>query len=153
MLILYFREYYAMENFTPYLSLAGGVLIGISVSILMYLNGRIAGISGIVAGVFTAPSFEEKAWRLAFVIGLVLGGAVYMHFFPITIVPREFMSTALLVLGGLVIGVGTAMGNGCTSGHGICGISRFSLRSLVATATFLLSGMITVYVFKQVTGG
>ena len=142
-----------MENFTPYLSLAGGALIGISASILMYLNGRIAGISGIVAGVFSASSITEKAWRLAFVIGLVIGGAIYMHFFPITIAPREFMSTELLIVGGLVIGFGTAMGSGCTSGHGICGISRFSLRSLVATATFLLSGIVTVYVFKQIVGG
>mgnify|MGYP002700099559 CR=1 FL=1 len=142
-----------MENFTPYLSLAGGALIGISASILMYLNGRIAGISGIVAGVFNASSITEKAWRLAFVIGLVIGGAIYMHFFPITIAPREFMSTELLIVGGLVIGFGTAMGSGCTSGHGICGISRFSLRSLVATATFLLSGIVTVYVFKQIVGG
>ena len=141
-----------MENFTPYLSLAGGALIGISASILMYLNGRIAGISGIVAGVFSASSITEKAWRLAFVIGLVIGGAIYMHFFPITIAPREFMSTELLIVGGLVIGFGTAMGSGCTSGHGICGISRFSLRSLVATATFLLSGIVTVYVFKQIIG-
>lgn len=142
-----------MENFTPYLSLAGGVLIGISASILMYLNGRIAGISGIVAGVFNAASIAEKAWRLAFVIGLVIGGAIYMHFFPITIAPRELMSTKLLIVGGLVIGFGTAMGSGCTSGHGICGVSRFSLRSLVATATFLLSGIVTVYVFKQIIGG
>ncbi len=142
-----------MENFTPYLSLAGGVLIGISASILMYLNGRIAGISGIVAGVFSAASMTEKAWRLAFVIGLVIGGAIYMHFFPITIAPRELMSTELLIVGGLVIGFGTTMGSGCTSGHGICGVSRFSLRSLVATATFLLSGIVTVYVFKQIIGG
>ena len=141
-----------MENFTPYLSLAGGALIGISASILMYLNGRIAGISGIVAGVFSASSITEKAWRLAFVIGLIIGGAIYMHFFPITIAPREFISTELLIVGGLVIGFGTAMGSGCTSGHGICGISRFSLRSLVATATFLLSGIVTVYVFKQIVG-
>ncbi|MBV1952246.1 MAG: YeeE/YedE family protein [Cycloclasticus sp.] len=141
-----------MENFTPYLSLAGGALIGISASILMYLNGRIAGISGIVAGVFSASSITEKAWRLAFVIGLIIGGAIYMHFFPITIAPREFMSTELLIVGGLVIGFGTAMGSGCTSGHGICGVSRFSLRSLVATATFLLSGIVTVYVFKQIIG-
>ncbi len=142
-----------MENFTPYLSLAGGVLIGISASILMYLNGRIAGISGIVAGVFNAASITEKAWRLAFVIGLVIGGAIYMHFFPIAIAAREFMSTKLLIVGGLVIGFGTAMGSGCTSGHGICGVSRFSLRSLVATATFLLSGIVTVYIFKQIIGG
>ena len=141
-----------MENFTPYLSLAGGALIGISASILMYLNGRIAGISGIVSGVFSASSITEKAWRLAFVIGLIIGGAIYMHFFPITIAPREFISTELLIVGGLVIGFGTAMGSGCTSGHGICGISRFSMRSLVATATFLLSGIVTVYVFKQIIG-
>jgi len=141
-----------MENFTPYASLAGGILIGVSASILMFLNGRIAGISGIVAGIFNSPSMSEKMWRFAFVVGLIAGAFVYAHFFPVSIEPREHMTTALLVVGGLIVGFGTAMGGGCTSGHGVCGMSRLSLRSIAATMTFLVSGIVTVYVFKLIVG-
>ena len=141
-----------MENFTPYASLAGGILIGISASILMYLNGRIAGISGIVGGILNSPYGHEKAWRLAFVVGLVSGAVVYTFFFPIIIAPREHMTTMLLVVGGFIVGAGTAMGGGCTSGHGVCGVSRFSIRSITATMTFLVSGIITVYLAKQFLG-
>jgi hypothetical protein len=141
-----------MENFTPYSSLAGGILIGVSASILMYLNGRIAGISGIVSGIFNTHSMQEKAWRLAFVVGLVSGAFVYAYLFPITIEPREHMTTALLIVGGLIVGFGTAMGGGCTSGHGVCGMSRFSLRSITATMTFLVAGIVTVYIVNQVQG-
>jgi hypothetical protein len=141
-----------MENFTPYASLAGGVLIGISASILMYLNGRIAGISGIVSGIFNSPSIHEKAWRLAFVLGLVGGTSAYAYFFPMIIAPREHMTTALMVVGGLLVGIGAAMDGGCTSGHGVCGVSRFSLRSFAATATFLISGIVTVYLVNQWLG-
>jgi uncharacterized membrane protein YedE/YeeE len=141
-----------MENFTPYASLAGGILIGISASILMYLSGRIAGISGIVSGVFNESSLHEKAWRLAFVIGLIGGAFVYVYFFPIEIAPREHVTTALLVVGGLLVGIGTAMGGGCTSGHGVCGMSRFSLRSIAATMTFLISGIVTVYLVNLFLG-
>jgi len=141
-----------MENFTPYTSLAGGILLGISACILMYLNGRIAGISGIVAGILSNPSVTEKAWRAAFVLGIIGGAFTYAYFFPINIEPREHMTTALLVIGGLVVGFGTAMGGGCTSGHGVCGISRFSLRSITATAAFLIAGIITVYIVNQVVG-
>ena len=141
-----------MENFTPYSSLAGGILIGISASILMYLNGRIAGISGIAADLFNALSLSEKAWRLAFIVGLVGGAFAYAAFFPIDIAPREHMNTGLLIGGGLLIGFGTAMGGGCTSGHGVCGISRFSLRSITATMTFLASGVATVYLVKLFLG-
>lgn len=141
-----------MENFTPYSSLAGGILIGISASLLMYLNGRIAGISGIVNGIINTSSFKEKAWRMAFVVGLILGAFVYAYFFPSIVEPREHVTTGLLVAGGLIVGFGTSMGGGCTSGHGICGISRFSLRSITATLVFLLSGILTVYVVKQLVG-
>ncbi|MEW4983830.1 MAG: YeeE/YedE thiosulfate transporter family protein [Cycloclasticus sp.] len=141
-----------MENFTPYTSLAGGILLGVSASILMYLNGRIAGISGIVAGILNNPSATEKAWRTAFVLGIIGGAFAYAYFFPINIEPREHMTTALLVVGGLVVGFGTAMGGGCTSGHGVCGISRLSLRSITATAAFLVAGIITVYIVNQVIG-
>lgn len=141
-----------MENFTPYASLAGGILIGISASILMYLNGRIAGISGIVSGIFNSPSLHEKAWRFAFVVGLIGGGFVFAHFYPVNIEPREHITTALLVVGGLIVGFGTAMGGGCTSGHGVCGMSRLSLRSITATMAFLISGIVTVYVVKTFLG-
>ncbi|MEW5008745.1 YeeE/YedE family protein [Cycloclasticus sp. 46_83_sub15_T18] len=141
-----------MENFTPYSSLAGGILIGISASVLMLLNGRIAGISGIIAGIFNVSALSEKAWRFAFVIGLIAGASVYAYYFPIEIAVREHVSTGLLVIGGLLVGVGTAMGGGCTSGHGICGISRFSLRSITATMTFLLAGITTVYLVNYFIG-
>ena len=141
-----------MENFTPYSSLAGGILIGISASILMLLNGRIAGISGIIAGIFNTSVLSEKAWRFAFVIGLIAGASAYAYYFPIEIAVREHVSMGLLVAGGLLVGVGTAMGGGCTSGHGICGISRFSLRSITATMTFLLAGIATVYLVNYFIG-
>jgi len=141
-----------MENFTPYTSLAGGILLGISASLLMYLNGRVAGISGIVSGLLNNVSVTEKAWRAAFVIGVIGGAAIYAYFFPVVIEPREHTTTALLVLGGLFVGFGTAMGSGCTSGHGICGISRFSLRSITATMVFLIAGLVTVYIAKLVLG-
>lgn len=141
-----------MENFTPIASLAGGILIGVSASILMFFNGRIAGISGIVAGIFNSPSTIEKMWRFAFVVGLIGGAFVYAHFFPINIEPREHMTTGLLVVGGLIVGFGTAMGGGCTSGHGVCGMSRLSLRSITATMTFLISGIVTVYVINYLIG-
>lgn len=141
-----------MENFTPYTSLAGGILIGISASILMLLNGRIAGISGIVSGIFNGSSLHEKLWRLAFVVGLIGGAFVYANYYPVNIEPREHMTTALLVVGGLIVGFGTAMGGGCTSGHGVCGMSRFSLRSITATMTFLISGIATVYLVKTFLG-
>jgi uncharacterized membrane protein YedE/YeeE len=141
-----------MENFTPYSSLAGGILLGISASILMYLNGRIAGISGIVGGILNNPSAAEKAWRGAFVVGIIGGASVYAYFFPVSIEPREHVTTALLIVGGLIVGFGTAMGGGCTSGHGVCGISRFSLRSITATMVFLVAGIATVYIVNQVIG-
>jgi uncharacterized membrane protein YedE/YeeE len=141
-----------MENFTPYSSLAGGILLGISASILMYLNGRIAGISGIVGGILSNSSAAEKAWRAAFVVGVIGGASVYAYFFPVSIEPREHVTTALLIVGGLIVGFGTAMGGGCTSGHGVCGISRFSLRSITATMVFLVAGIATVYIVNQVIG-
>jgi len=141
-----------MENFTPYTSLAGGILLGISASILMYLNGRVAGISGIVSGILNNPAASEKAWRAAFVVGIIGGASVYAYFFPVNIEPREHVTTALLIVGGITVGFGTAMGGGCTSGHGVCGISRLSLRSITATMTFLIAGLVTVYVVKQVVG-
>jgi len=131
-----------MENFTPLSALAGGVLIGIAASIMLYFNGRIAGISGIFAGLLK-PVAGDFAWRFAFVGGLVVGGIVLMAVDPSLIAVASERSLAATALAGVVVGIGERMGSGCTSVHGVSGISRFSSRSLVATATFVGIGMVT----------
>lgn len=140
-----------MTNFTPIPALWGGLLIGIASILLLYLSGRIAGVSGIMAGAMRMRGLE-RAWRLAFVAGLVLGGFIYIHWHnppPISITPN----VPLLVAGGLLVGIGTRLGNGCTSGHGVCGIGRLSARSLVATAVFMVAAVATVYAVRHVIGG
>ncbi len=141
-----------MENFTPYSALFGGILIGLSASMLMLLNGRIAGISGIVKGLIKPSSASEINWRIAFIVGLIFGGFAYSLIFPVEIKPPEGINTLTLIIGGLIVGIGTAMGNGCTSGHGVCGVARFSIRSIIATATFLSTGILTVYIIRHVLG-
>lgn len=141
-----------MENFTPYSAFFGGTLIGISASMLMLLNGRIAGISGIIKGLLTEPSVRDIYWRIAFLVGLVLGGFGYSMLFPIQIMLPEGINLPTLIIGGLIVGFGTALGSGCTSGHGVCGMSRFSMRSIIATITFLSTGMLTVYIIRHVFG-
>ena len=139
-----------MENFTPYSALFGGILIGLGTSLFMLLNGRIAGISGLLKGLLSqSTTGVDKSWRAAFIIGLVLSGLVYQTFVPIQGSAIENTQPIILIIGGLLVGFGTAMGSGCTSGHGVCGLSRFSLRSLVATVIFLSSGMATVYVLRH----
>ncbi|MBL4666466.1 MAG: YeeE/YedE family protein [Sneathiella sp.] len=146
-----------MENFTPFLSLAGGLILGISATILL-AGGRIAGISGIVAGLMP-PSAPEKKWRLLFLLGLMGGAAL----FPIVggdisyidINPYELtddMHYGALIVGGLFVGIGTSIGSGCTSGHGICGLGRLSTRALTATLTFMAVAVITVLVIRTFTG-
>lgn len=124
-------------------ALAGGALIGASTALLLLSNGRIAGISGVVGGLFRAPP-EDRAWRLAFVAGLVMAGPLLGVVAPaaLTYVPQGSMS--VVALAGLLVGFGTRYGSGCTSGHGVCGNARVSSRSLVATVTFLAVGVITV---------
>jgi len=142
-----------MENFTPYSALAGGCLIGLSAVLLMLLNGRIAGVSGIAGGLLT-PVAGDWGWRLAFVLGLIAGPLVYMDLggqlpgiqFPVS-------SPAGLIAAGLAVGFGTRMGGGCTSGHGVCGVSRLSARSLVATGAFMFTGFATVFVIRHMMGG
>jgi len=129
-------------HFSPWSSLAGGVLIGIAAAMLVLLNGRIAGISGIVGGLFT-PRATDVAWRIAFVLGL-LAAPILMK-----ATPRIEAGFGTLILAGLLVGLGTSYGSGCTSGHGVCGVSRLSPRSLVATAAFMLAGMATVFVAKH----
>ena len=130
-------------HFTPWASLAGGILIGIAAAMLVLLNGRIAGISGIVGGLFS-PRHGEIVWRLAFLAGL-LAAPILMK----GAVPRIDASFGTLVIAGLLVGVGTSYGSGCTSGHGVCGLSRLSPRSLAATVAFMVAGVATVLVVRH----
>jgi uncharacterized membrane protein YedE/YeeE len=135
------------SHFTPWASLAGGVLIGTAAAMLVLLNGRIAGISGIVGGLLT-PRRSEIAWRLAFVAGL-LAAPLVMLLVGHSVTPRIDAGFGLLVVAGLLVGIGTSYGSGCTSGHGVCGLSRLSPRSLIATATFMLAGIATVFLVRH----
>jgi len=141
-----------MENFTPISGLMGGILIGAASVLLLIANGRIAGISGIVGGLLT-PRAGELAWRALFVLGLVLGGIVW-QLGSARPLPLDFQaSTPVMIIAGLLVGFGTRLGSGCTSGHGICGISRLSARSIAATLVFMASGVITVFIARHVLGG
>jgi len=135
------------NHFTPWTSLAGGILIGSAAAMLVLLNGRIAGISGILGGLLT-PRRSDIGWRLAFVAGLLLA-PVAMAFAGELPVPRIDAGFGTMVAAGLLVGVGTSYGSGCTSGHGVCGIARLSPRSLVATAAFMLAGIVTVYIVRH----
>ena len=134
-------------HFTPWASLAGGGLIGIAAAMLVLLNGRVAGISGIVGGLM-APHRGDIVWRLAFVGGLLAAPAA-MALLGERPAPRIDASFATLVAAGLLVGVGTSYGSGCTSGHGVCGLSRLSVRSLVATLAFMAAGMLTVFALRH----
>ena len=135
------------SHFTPWWSLAGGVLVGVAAAMLVLLNGRVAGISGILGGLL-APRRGTTAWRVAFLAGLFAAPLVLLLFGP-PAVRRIDADFAALAVAGLAVGVGTSYGSGCTSGHGVCGISRLSPRSLAATAAFMLAGMVTVYVARH----
>lgn len=135
------------SHFTPWASLAGGVLIGLAAAMLLLLSGRVAGISGIVGGLF-APRRSEMAWRLAFIAGL-LAAPLLMLALGIQTTPRIDARFGTLVVAGLLVGIGTSYGSGCTSGHGVCGLSRLSPRSLVATLAFMAAGMLTVFVVRH----
>ena len=128
-----------MSIFTPWESLAGGALIGASASLLLMGQGRVAGISGIVSSLFV------DRWRLLFVAGLIAGGVVMRIFLPLSF-GESVVSLPIAIVAGLLVGVGTKLGSGCTSGHGVCGMSRFSKRSAVATATFMTTGILTTIV-------
>ncbi len=139
-----------MTSFTPLHALLGGLLIGLSATLLLWVNGRIAGITGMVTRLLVKPA-PAQAWRLLFLIGLVLGSAAYARWFGATPL-RQGFPLPLLVTAGLLTGYGTAQANGCTSGHGVCGLARGSLRSLVATATFLVVAMATTYGVRHLLG-
>lgn len=129
-------------------ALAGGVLIGLAATLLLWLNGRIAGISGIVGGVLL-PQRGEVAWRLAFLLGLVAAGAAWLWWVPGAYVPRQGFPPVLLVAAGLLVGFGTRMGNGCTSGHGVCGLGRLSPRSLAAVLVFMATAIATTWIVRH----
>ena len=135
------------SHFTPGASFLGGIMIGVAVSMLVLLNGRIAGISGIVGGLL-APSRGDVAWRIAFIAGLLAAPAVF-RLAATPSAPTIDASYPVLALAGLLVGIGTRYGSGCTSGHGVCGLSRLSPRSLVATLCFMLSAFTTVYVVRH----
>jgi uncharacterized membrane protein YedE/YeeE len=140
-----------MTEFTPYTALAGGALIGLGASLLLIGYGRVAGISGI-AGNLLLGRPGDRAWRAAFLLGLLLAGVIAARLAPQTsgAPPRPLAS---LAAAGLLVGVGTRLGSGCTSGHGVCGLSRLSPRSVVATLAFMISGIITVTLLRWFGGG
>ena len=137
-------------NFTPWLSLAGGLLIGLAAAMFVLLNGRIAGISGILGGLLR-PAQGDIGWRVAFITGLIVAPIVFGMAAPLPDVQID-AGTGTLILAGLLVGVGTRYGAGCTSGHGVCGVSRLSPRSLVATAAFMFAGFVTVFVVRHLLG-
>ena len=139
-----------MTEFTPLNALLGGLLIGSSATLLLWLNGRIAGVTGMITGLLVKPA-PEQAWRLLFLLGLVAGTAAYSLRGAATPL-RQGFPVWLLVVAGLLTGYGTAQANGCTSGHGVCGLARFSVRSLVATGTFLGVAILTTFVVRHVVG-
>ena len=137
-------------NFTPWASLFGGILIGLAAAIFLLFNGRVAGISGILGGLLR-PAKGDVAWRFAFLLGLVGASLLYGLFIEL---PNARIDTdnTVLVVAGLLVGIGTRYGSGCTSGHGVCGLSRRSPRSLAATAAFMLAGFATVFVLRHLMG-
>jgi uncharacterized membrane protein YedE/YeeE len=138
-------------NFTPYSALAGGALIGLAASLLMLANGRIAGVSGIAGGLL-APARGEVAWRAAFLVGLVLGPAAVGLAGGFVPAPSFQAGTPGMVAAGLLVGFGTRLGAGCTSGHGVCGLARLAPRSLAATLVFMAVAVATVYVTRHLLG-
>jgi uncharacterized protein len=140
-----------MTDFTPLSSLAGGLIIGLASGLLLLVNGKIAGISGIVGGVLQ-PRRGEAAWRFTFLAGLIGGGLVMYAFSPARFAVEVDRSLLAVAAAGLLVGFGTRLGNGCTSGHGVCGNSRLSKRSLAATMTFMATGAVTVLAFRYLGG-
>ncbi|WP_122522444.1 YeeE/YedE family protein [Pannonibacter phragmitetus] len=140
-------------EFTPLLSLAGGALIGLAAVALMAVHGRIAGITGILGGFLPGSGESDRGWRMAFIAGMIAAPLTVMAAtgrMPQIAVP---VSTLALVAGGFLVGIGATFGSGCTSGHGVCGLSRLSARSIAATLTFMATGAVTVFLARHVLGG
>jgi uncharacterized membrane protein YedE/YeeE len=141
-----------MHNLTPFSGLIGGALIGLATALLMLLTGRIAGISGIFGGLLTRTT-GDAGWRIAFVAGLIaapLLATLAGRPLPMPVMPASLIVVAIA---GLLVGVGTRMGSGCTSGHGVCGIARLSTRSLIATVIFMVTAIVTVAIVRHGLGG
>ena len=143
------------NNFTPWSALAGGALIGLAAAIFVLFNGRIAGISGIIGGLIKPRAINlstgDTSWRIAFIAGLVLAPLIWQLFAALPNIQID-TSTSLLIAAGLITGFGTRYGSGCTSGHGVCGISRLSPRAMVATFIFMSFGFLTVYISRHLLG-
>lgn len=135
-----------------WMSLFGGVCIGLAVSMMLFFNGRVTGVSGILNGALH-PQKDDTLWRVLFVTGLIAGGFALFLTRPESFLDTSQRSWIEIIMAGLLVGFGTVMGSGCTSGHGVCGISRMSMRSIVATAAFMGAGIISVFIFKSLTGG
>lgn len=138
-----------MEITQYFIQLLGGALIGLAVSLMLYWNGRVTGVSGIIYGAMIAPKKKDISWRWFFITGMILGGLILRLTKPSSLtgsLPTQYWT---LIVAGLLVGFGTVLGSGCTSGHGVCGISRLSPRSLIATITFMAAGVLSVIVFRK----
>jgi uncharacterized membrane protein YedE/YeeE len=133
-------------------SILGGVMIGVAASCMLLFNGRVTGISGILGGLLKNETLD-KNWRFLFLLGLILGGFMLRLFYPTAFTIISSAQIGDYILAGLLVGFGTLLGSGCTSGHGVCGLSRFSLRSLAATVTFIAFGILGLLLFKLIRGG
>lgn len=140
-----------MEGFTPILSTIGGILIGLAAVTLLLANGRIAGISGITAGILH-PKQGNTRWRMLFIAGMLAGALLIRWFHPDAMEIRIDVSNAAILLGGFLVGIGSRIGNGCTSGHGVCGVGRLSPRSILASVTFFSAAVLTSYLVRHVMG-
>jgi uncharacterized membrane protein YedE/YeeE len=137
-------------HFTPWMSLSGGLLLGVAAAMFILVNGRVLGISGIVGGLLV-PRKGDAGWRVAFLLGLAAAPLIFRMLMPADLIhaPRIEAGTLAVVVAGLLVGVGTRYGSGCTSGHGVCGLSRLSPRSLLATIAFMAAGFLTVFVLRH----
>lgn len=141
-----------MHDLTPASALVGGALIGLAASIFLLTHGRVAGISGLFGGMLRRAT-DGRATRVSFVAGLVAGGLILRLVHPVAFDSAWMAPMPLALVAGVVVGFGTQLGNGCTSGHGVCGLSRLSFRSLVATGTFMATGLAAVFVMRHLLGG
>jgi len=136
------------NHFTPWMSLAGGIVLGLASALFILFNGRVLGISGIVGGLLR-PKTRDIVWRLSFLLGMLVAPSLYVAFIGPMVATID-ASWAMVIVAGLLVGIGTRYGTGCTSGHGVCGLSRMSPRSLVATLSFMAAGFITVFLLRHV---
>ena len=132
-------------------AILGGLIIGLSVSLMLLFNGRVTGISGILGGIVN-PKRQDIDWRITFVLGLISGGALLYYLQPALFINLSKATRSDYIIAGLLVGFGTLLGNGCTSGHGVCGISRLSVRSMLSTITFICFGILSVFVYKMLRG-